>query len=212
MVNERLIEYFKVGIAKGFSYEQLHQALTKQNFSDDEIKDAYDELVDQGTKRPELSPEPTEKPSEISEAPELKPSRNWKRILLISIISIMIALAIGGVIYYFVFMGKTTATTAALPQTSTSNQENPQVQCTMDSECESGLSCINNECMAAPPEQQQQLQCTSNSDCVFGLVCVNNECVAETPQPSGENTAPSLECTKNSDCGTGKRCVNNVCA
>ncbi len=41
MVNEKLTAYFEIGIARDFSYEQLKNALVRQNFSESDIREAY---------------------------------------------------------------------------------------------------------------------------------------------------------------------------
>ena len=56
MVNETLLRYFKVGTDQGFSYEELHDSLIKQGYSETDIKESW-EIFQKPAEKKEIAQE-----------------------------------------------------------------------------------------------------------------------------------------------------------
>lgn len=94
----------------------------------------------------------------------------------------------------------------------------PQVECTVDSECPSRLACINNECVNPCTTLEPCLQ-PSKCEVVPSLPVRTMICICpEGYVSSGNGTCKPLEaitrvggCISDSDCPSDKACVNDIC-
>lgn len=77
-----------------------------------------------------------------------------------------------------------------------------EVECTLDTDCDSGFVCTENICIMN--ETNETIECTLDTDCNSSSICIDSVCVMN-------ETNETVECTIDSDCNSTFICVNNVC-
>ncbi|HET6335481.1 MAG TPA: hypothetical protein VFG30_19780 [Polyangiales bacterium] len=88
--------------------------------------------------------------------------------------------------------------------------------CTSTNDCESGLSCVSQACIAADSgmgEQPENAVCDARRNCETGLACITGTCQIASSGMGGSSrySGKGESCTAKNDCEPSLACVMGVC-